>query len=186
MQVVEVSAKKAHLNDKDVFIIDKGLDLYQYNGKHCSHDEKYKGSTEIGKIISSRGKAKKHVLDGVGFDHDALNCLSPDPVKEKGPLPEGVPQMFAVSDADGSLDMDPITEEGDMGTRDQLRTGDVMIINTGKHVWCWVGNEANIDERLNALSYACNYINTTDTPWLAISVCQEGKEPAEFNAIWNA
>ena len=52
----------------------------------------------------------------------------------------GVPQMFAVSDADGWLDMDPITEEGDMGTRDQLRTGDVMIINTGTHVWCWVGN----------------------------------------------
>lgn len=57
----------------------------------------------------------------------------------------------------------------------------VYIINTGDHVFCWVGAGASIDERKNGLSYASNYLNKTETPWLPISVVAQGKEDAQFN-----
>ena len=85
--------------------------------------------------------------------------------------------MFCVSDADGSLDLDDVDGFG----RDKLNSGDVFIINTGTHCFCWVGKEASTDERKNAISYASNYLNKTPTPWLPISVIAEGKENECFN-----
>ena len=54
----------------------------------------------------------------------------------------------------------------------------VYIVNTGDHVYCWVGKGASIDERKNGIPYACNYLNKTETPWLPITVVAEGQEPA--------
>merc|ERR1711951_173875 len=93
---------------------------------------------------------------------------------------QGERKMFKVSDADGSLDMDEIASGDDL-SKDLLSTDDVFVINTGTHVFCWVGGGASIDERRNGLTYACNYINKTETPYLPVSVIAEGKENALFN-----
>jgi len=90
------------------------------------------------------------------------------------------PEMFRVSDEDGSLDLDDVDGYG----RKYLESKDVFVINTGQHVFCWIGKEASVDERKNALSYASNYLHKTATPWLPISVIAEGKENAEFNAAF--
>ena len=60
----------------------------------------------------------------------------------------------------------------------------VFVINTGSHVFCWVGKGASIDERKNGLAYASNYLNKTETPWLPISVVGEGQENAEFSGAF--
>ncbi|MER5809050.1 hypothetical protein ABT143_12770 [Streptomyces sp. NPDC002033] len=52
-------------------------------------------------------------------------------------------EMFRVSDADGSLDMEDVDGYG----RQLLQSDDVFLINTGDHVFCWVGSGASIDER---------------------------------------
>ena len=44
-----------------------------------------------------------------------------------------------------------------------------------------LGKEASVDERKNALSYAGNYLNRTDTPWLPITVVAEGAETQAFD-----
>jgi len=69
--------------------------------------------------------------------------------------------------------------EGDI-SKDKLTSDDVCIINTGDHVYCWVGKGASIDERKNGLSYASNYLNKTETPYLPITVVAEGKENEDF------
>ena len=60
----------------------------------------------------------------------------------------------------------------------------VFVINTGSHVFCWVGKGASIGERKNGLVYASNYLNKTETPWLPISVIAEGQENAAFEAAF--
>lgn len=60
----------------------------------------------------------------------------------------------------------------------------VYVINTGDHVYCWVGKGASVDERKNGLSYASNYLNQTKTPWLPITVVAEGKENSEFQSAF--
>lgn len=178
----EVSLKRGNLTPDDVFIIDHGTKIYQYNGSKCSHDEKYKASQEVQRLRSSRGGKVTHdSLEerSTSADHPALMVLKPGDPKEKVQI-QGERKMFRVSDADGSLDMDEIAS-GDDISKDKLTSDDVYVINTGDHCYCWVGKGASIDERKNGLSYASNYLNKTETPWLPISVVAEGKEDAEFN-----
>lgn len=178
----EVSLKRGNLTSEDVFIFDLGDKIYQYNGSKCSHDEKYKASQEVSKMRSSRGgKAKTDTLEerSTGPDHTALMVLKDGGPKEKQEM-KGEKKMFRVSDADGSLDMDEIAS-GDDISKDKLTSDDVYVINTGDHVFCWVGAGASIDERKNGLTYASNYLNKTETPWLPISVVAQGKEDAQFN-----
>jgi len=179
----EVSAKKGNLKSEDVFIIDSGAIIYQYNGSTCSHDEKFKAAQETAKLKSQRGKCKVETLEenAISADHPALMLLKDGASKEKGESPKGNKEMFRVSDADGSLDMDPV--EGDV-SKDQLTSDDVYVINTGDHVFCWVGKGASIDERKNGLTYASNYLNKTATPWLPITVVAEGKENADFQSAF--
>jgi len=179
----QVSMKKGNLKSGDVFIIDNGNTIYQWNGSECSHDEKYKASQETADMKGKRGKAQVETLDegSISEDHPALMLLKDGESKPKGETPKGERKMFRVSDADGSLDMEDI--DGDI-SKDKLTSDAVYVINTGEHVYCWVGKGASIDERKNGMSYASNYLNKTETPWLPISVVAEGKENSEFQSAF--
>jgi len=178
----EISLKKGNLKSEDVFIIDAGETIYQYNGSSCSNDEKFKAAAEVSKLKGNRKGCKVETLEenSVGPSHPALMVLKDGESKPKAEGAKGTKEMFAVSDADGSLDLDPVDGYG----KDKLKSGDVFLVNTGEHVYCWVGSEASVDERKNALSYASNYLNKTETPWLPISVVAEGKESKAFNDCW--
>lgn len=178
----EISLKKGNLKSEDVFIIDNGTAIYQYNGSDCSADEKFKAAQEIKKLRDQRKKCTVETLEEntISADHPALMLLKDGESKSKGPEEKGAKEMFVVSDADGSLDLAPVDGYG----KDKLISDDVFVINTGEHVYCWVGSGASVDERKNAISYASNYLNKTITPWLPISVVAEGKESAAFNDCW--
>jgi len=175
------ATKKGNLKSSDVFLIDSGNKIYQWNGAECSHDEKFKAAQETARLKGNRGKCHVETLEegSTSPDHPALMLLK-DGESKKKEFPKGERKMFRISDADGSLDM----EDVDGFSKDLLNTDDVFIINTGDHVFCWVGKGASIDERKNGLSYASNYLNKTETPWLPISVFAEGKESAEFNSAF--
>jgi len=175
---VQKSMKKGNLESDDCFIIDNGLTIYQFNGKSCSADEKFKAAAMIKNMKEGRKSCKVEVIEerSASSKHPGLMLLK-DGKSKKKEVVKGKAEMFCVSDADGSLDLDDVDGYG----RDKLNSGDVFIINTGEHVFCWVGKEASTDERKNAISYASNYLNKTETPWLPISVIAEGKENEMFN-----
>jgi len=182
---VQKSLKKGNLESDDVFIIDNGLTIYQFNGKSCSADEKFKAAAMINNMKEGRkGNVRVEVIEerSSGSSHPGLKLLKEGKSKTKEAPAAGKPEMFCVSDADGSLDLDDVDGYG----RDKLKSGDVFIINTGAHCFCWVGSEASADERKNAISYASNYLNKTETPWLPISVIAEGKENEAFNTEFPA
>lgn len=176
----QVSLKKGNLDKKDVFIIDNGTIIYQWNGSECSHDEKFKAAQVLSELKSKRGKCRAETLEErtTSPEHPAMMLLKDSEPKEKKDLPKGERKMYRVTDSDGSLDMEDV--EGDI-SKDKLVSDDVFIINTGDHVFCWVGKGASIDERKNGLAYASNYVNKTETPWLPISVVAEGNEDAYFH-----
>lgn len=186
IQLVEVSAKLSKVleEDDDVFIIDAGLTIWQFNGAQCTHDEKYRAGTACKQMNSNRsGKAKLHMIDGgtAGPDHAALKLLQPGESKQKEPEEDMYAEMFVVSDEDGSMDMDPVE-----WSRDGLQDKDVFIVNSGTHVFCWVGSEASVDERKNAMTYAHNYVTNTPKPWLPISVIAQGKETKLFEEAFES
>lgn len=182
--IQEKSLKRENLEDDDVFIIDNGLTIYQFNGRNCSADEKYNAKAQIMNMVEGRKGCKVEVIDNasVSSSHPGLKILRDGKSKPKADAPVVKPEMKCVSDADGSLDLDDVEGYG----RDKLTSGEVYVINTGEHVFCWIGNEASIDERSNGLVYASKYVNSLETPWLPITVVVEGKENAEFNQAFSA
>jgi len=181
---VEKPLKKGNLEDDDVFIIDNGETIYQWNGTKSTADEKFKAAAYISKMKAGRKKAKVIKVEqrGCKDDHPAMQLLKEGKSKDKAEEVVMQKEMKRVSDEDGSLDLDDVTGYG----RELLESKDVFVINSGTHVFCWVGKEASIEERKNALSYAGNYLSKTPVPWLPITVVAEGKENAEFDSAFAA
>jgi len=64
IRVDEVPVKRESLNQGDVFVLDAGLELWQWNGSGASVWEKRKAEELVTKIVQERnGKAKKHTLE---------------------------------------------------------------------------------------------------------------------------
>jgi len=64
MTSTEIPRCRSLVTEDDVFILDMGVKLYQYNGANCSPFEKNEAMSYIGKIKSKRGDAEEEVLEG--------------------------------------------------------------------------------------------------------------------------
>lgn len=77
VRVVEVELKCASLNSGDIFILDAGLNLYQYQGRKAGKDEKLKAA-KLQRAIDDERKGKPEVLVFSQTDSVASNdemCL---------------------------------------------------------------------------------------------------------------
>merc|ERR1719461_2707017 len=101
--------KLGNLESDDVFIIDNGLKIYQWNGKNCTHDEKFKGAAMVNNMKEGRKGCQVEVVEesSAGADHPCLKLLKDGKSKQKTKV-QGKREMFCVSDADGSLDLDSV------------------------------------------------------------------------------
>jgi len=179
--VKEVSLKKANYSEDDVFILDLGNSIYQINGANSTHDEKYAAAQEVNNLLGSRGKAKKSIIDGAPFDDpDIAGHFKDSEKKEKTVTEWGGNKLFVISDNDGSLDMDPVESV----SKDSLDPNNVYVLDSEHGVYVWIGAEASVDERKNAMAYACNYLSKTEYAWKPVSVIAQGKENDAFNAAW--
>jgi len=178
--VKEIPMKKGNLTSEDVFIIDLGLEIYQWNGSKSNKDEKFKATQYIKELKSARmGKARIEVLEerSCGPTHPVIMSLKDGASKKKEEPPKGEPKMFRLSDSGGELRFEDFGEP----SKDNLTSDDVFIINTGSHCYCWIGKHASIDERRNGMAYAHNHLKDTNNPFLPVSVVSQGKESKEFN-----
>ena len=62
-QVKEVGMWKERINSDDVFVLDAGLKILQFNGRNANKDEQMKGAQYCAKLRSERPKAKMEVSD---------------------------------------------------------------------------------------------------------------------------
>jgi len=182
----EIPLKRGNLNSDDVFIFDFGNQIYQYNGTSANKDEKFNATQRIQKMRSERGgKPETEVLEEqeVEEDHPILACLKDGKSKEKSAVAERPKAMFAISDADDSLDLYPVLE----GSLDRklLTSDDVFLCDTGSDVYLYVGINASIDERHNAMGYAHRYLQSKDNPCSPVTVVAEGQKCPQFDSIFS-
>ncbi|XP_064604444.1 gelsolin-like protein 1 [Liolophura sinensis] len=174
--VKEIGTKKENINECDVFILDLGLRIFQYNGEKANKDEKFKAMQYLQKLKSERGgKPSTEILEGDSTpkSHEFFSSLSEGkgPKKTKTPA-QGPPKLYKVSDEDGSMDMDEV-KEGPISLSD-FDSKDVFVLDLVNHVFVWVGKEASRDERRNALSYAHSHLMKSDHPFASIECVVEG------------
>ena len=51
------------MKSDDVYILDNGLKLYQWNGSGCNKDERFKAMQFLNELKSERGNAESEVVD---------------------------------------------------------------------------------------------------------------------------
>jgi len=186
--VDEVPMSVSSLNQGDVFILDMGLKLYQWNGSKSSGAERIKAGQYAAAIDSERsGKATVSVhAEGDSDLADFWKALGGEgavqpPLEHKVVVREKA--VWKLSDASGKLTFSQISK-GSIA-KASLDHADVFIVDSGATVFAWVGNKTTQTERRGALGYATQYLVDNNLP-ITTNVVRviDGGESPEFEAAF--
>lgn len=188
VRVMQVEFKSSSMNEGDVFILDAGKKLFQWNGKNANKYEKFKALEVVNKINADErgGKAtltflesgkddaacaefwkhvgdRKHVVQDDGKD---------DTIKATPPC------LWRISDSTGKL-LFTKEAEGKL-SYSQLDTTDVFLVDSGTGCFVWIGKGASQDERKNGMKYGTDYLAEYKRPPSTplVRIAQNGEPPA--------
>jgi len=184
--------ERGSLNSGDVFILDNGLNIYQFNGQKSYPSERSKGD-QIARAIDDerKGLATVHVfeegdkdakpfwdlLGGEGAIKSAEeggSDIESDKIDER--------HLFQLSDATGKMVFKEVGK-GKTVKRSLLDSNDVFILDNGAEVYAWIGKKASPEEKKKALGFAQDYLTKYNRPfYLPISRVLEGGENETFEA----
>jgi len=197
VRVTEVDFNTGSLNSGDVFVLDKGLTIYQFNGSKCGPMEKQKAA-QICRTLKDERKSQPQVIvveeTDKGADADEfwklLGGRATIKTAEQGgnddeAEKQNVRKLYHLSDASGKMEF-KFVSEGNAVKKTQFISDDVMIFDSGSEVFVWVGKGANADERKKSLGYAQEYLTKNSRPaWIPITRVCEGGESQSFNNAFN-
>ncbi|XP_068105149.1 gelsolin isoform X2 [Hyperolius riggenbachi] len=179
-RAVEVDAEAANLNSNDAFVLKTPSAAYLWVGQGASDPEK-RGAQELLNVLGVSGSQVSEGREPDDF-WTALGGKAPYRTSSrlKDKLNTHPPRLFACSNKTGRFIIEEVPGEL---TQDDLATDDVMLLDTWDQVFVWVGNEAQEDEKKEALASASKYIESDPanrdkrTP---IAVIKQGFEPPTF------
>ncbi|XP_060590433.1 gelsolin-like protein 1, partial [Ruditapes philippinarum] len=157
IEVTEVPRCLELIDSSDVYILDLGLKIYQWNGKNSNKDERFRAAGYINEIKHQRGKCTSETIDeGMQACGTFYNKL--DEVEETNGINSKMctepvsKKLFRLSDETGEMTF-KMEKEGPMTQKD-LDTNDVFILDTCSDVFVWIGNATTSNEKKNAMVYA--------------------------------
>ncbi|XP_045164149.1 gelsolin-like protein 2 [Mercenaria mercenaria] len=183
----EIPRCKSLLDNTDVYILDLGLKLIQWNGSGSNKDERREALQYLKDLQEERGpgKCKTETLDEdpKDLDNDFYDSLTED----KDALEEGdddvaadkTKELYRLSDASGKMKM---TKEktGKIDKKD-FDSKDVFIFDAKDSVFVWIGKDTSKMERRNAMTYAHDYLKKTDHSLVPICCLPEEKRCRAFD-----
>jgi len=182
VEVKEVLLSKNTIKPGDIYILDLGTELIQWNGSGANMHEKSKALQYLMELKNKRSheNMSSEVYDE-GEDKEFWERLPDEEVEEDEDevLIEGTRELFKLSDAEGKMNFDKVTE-GDSLNKDELKTEDVFIVDNHKHVFVWVGNGASEMEKFQAIGRAHIYLSRTSHSIAPVTRILEGKETPLF------
>lgn len=202
----QVKLRRDSLNSGDVFVLDLGETLYQWNGSKSNAHEKLKAKSLVNSIISDRGgSAKSITLDEDQGDASVEEFWNNLPGERKflgitvrtydvkGELQGGDDEkvdpfrktLYKLSDKSGSLKFSRRARASKTDlklNKRKLDTKDVFILDDGFQVWVWIGKDCSKAEKGLAMSHAMKYIKNYKRPaFLPITTINEDREPPKFS-----
>lgn len=174
--VYEVNMDPASLNAGDVFVLDAGNVLYQFQGKDSAGVEKVKAAEYVRGVVDEReGKAKVMVVDqsdqramldfwqALGSEGDIAPATVHDAVKGIGEK-----KLFRLA-TDGRYQ--PVQGV----SRAQLDPSGVYILDASHEIFCWIGQSADVSLRKGGLQAAQEYLKHANLP-LTTPICKVYQE----------
>jgi len=178
----EIPRAESLVTEGDVFVLDMGVKLYQYNGDESNPFERNHASQWIGKVKSKRGEAESEVLEGVSKSHEFWEKMDEEAGDPSDDGEAGDKKLLKVNTESKENEL---LKEGEYSS-DDLASDDVFIIDSGEEVFVWVGGNASSAEKRNGIPYAHNYLRESGQCWLPITVVKEGQKCASFDSAMAA
>lgn len=184
IEVKEVPLCKSRLKSDDVFILDLGNTLYQWNGTGSNKDERFKAMQYVQALDSERsGRPRTEVLEESSTEpshefYKALTNEDDDDDDSAFVAKDKETELYRLSDASGQMTFRK--EKRGSVDKNDLDTKDVFIIDAKKSCYVWIGHGTSEGEKKNAMQYAHCYLQKTDHPLVPVSCYAEGREPHVF------
>jgi len=190
VRIVQVPLARASLNSGDVFVLDAGLKIYQWNGSKAGGAEKARASQLARALDDERGgkptvtvfaegdKDAKEFWERLeGGEGDVASAESAgldgdwEKVKDK--------KLYVFTDKDGKEEF-KLVQEGKVEKKN-LQKDDAFILDVNAEVFVWIGSGASVTEKAKALKYAQNYLAQHKRPnWTPITRLVQGGESEHF------
>jgi len=170
VRLVEVPLDAKSVNSGDVFVLDLGLLIIQFNGKESGVFERNKATEICRALDDERGQVPEVVVfdeftkpeewpkdwvDRLGKGPYATAAEGGSDVEfEKGATSR---VLLRLSNASGKMEMTKVAE-GTAVKRDLLQKDDVFIVDFGNEIFTWVGTGASREERKHGIQYAIEYL----------------------------
>ncbi|ORX61228.1 actin depolymerizing protein [Piromyces finnis] len=193
LTVTSVPISCSSLNNGDVFVLDQGLTIYQWNGCKASGIEKHKAMELTASIKSERhGHPVITVYDqddrdagpfwkAIGGKGVIAKESSNERLFEAPASNEKI--LFRLSNSSGAM---IFKEEarGDLKLS-MLDPDDVFIVDVGAEIYIWVGNKSNVIEKTRAFQYAMDYVKDNNkSSNIPITRVVEGNENGRFMSFF--
>uniref|UniRef100_A0A7N5P6U2 Villin 1 n=1 Tax=Ailuropoda melanoleuca TaxID=9646 RepID=A0A7N5P6U2_AILME len=194
---VEVSWKSFNLGD--VFLLDLGKIIIQWNGPESNRMERLRGMTLAKEIRDQErgGRTYVAVVDGeneketpklmeimnyVLGQRGSLKAAVPDTVVE--PALKAALKLYHVSDSEGKLVVREVATRP--LTQDLLSHEDCYILDQGGlKIYVWKGKNASAQERTGAMNQALDFIKAKQyPPSTQVEVQNDGAESAVFQQLF--
>lgn len=195
IRVTQVPLKVESLSQDDVYILDTGMIIYQWQGKKAGKNEKARAG-QLCRAIDDERRGKPEVEVFAQGDKDAgdfwkhFGCESePEKIPEDAGddaewEKKSEKRLLQLSDASGSLEFKMVSETH--VKRSSLVSDDVFVFDIGSEVFVWVGKGASADEKKQAMHHAQQYLKQYKRPdWLPICRILEGGENEVFNSSFD-
>jgi gelsolin len=193
VRVTQVPLEAKYMNSHDIFLVDAGLKIYQWNGRLSSPMEKMK-AMKLSRALDDerKGLATLVVFDEGDKDPQAQEMWalikgSQDEVGKDDPEDDSAwekasePILFQLSDATGEMKFTKV-KTGHVRDSD-FDSKDVFILDVGCEVFAWIGKDASAAEKAKALGFAQTYLKELGRPdWTPISRIFQGGENELFNS----
>jgi len=183
VSVTQVGLNRGQLKSDDVYILDQGLNIIQWNGSGASKDEKFKALQFLQMLKSDRnGRAETETVEEADIDegHDFYEALTGEMEDDDDDDMSDIKELYKVSDASGDLDFSKV-KDGEVSLVD-FHAEDVYILDCGKAAYVWIGAGASPAEKRNAFGYAHKHLQGTNHPLVPVCVIKEGQKNKEFEA----
>uniref|UniRef100_A0A7N6FIX2 HP domain-containing protein n=1 Tax=Anabas testudineus TaxID=64144 RepID=A0A7N6FIX2_ANATE len=194
---VQVDVSWKSFNKGDIFLLDMGKAIVQWNGPESNRREKLK-AVMLAQDIRDRergGRAQIGVIEG-GEEQSSpelMKVMTAVLGQRSGPLQEAIPddapdqvQKTNVKLYHGNLVVQEVATQP--LTQDLLNSSDCYILDQGgSSVMVWKGKHSSKEERREALNRATGYIKAKNYPSsTTVEVMNEGGESAMFKHLFKS
>jgi len=178
--VKEIGRNIQNLDPTDVYILIGTDCIYQWNGKGCNKDEKFKATQHCQELKT--GKMSSETLDDgdIEADHPFYNFFSDnEPVDGKSTkFTSSGTKLLRLSDASGSMTFETVAENNIVPS--MFDSNDVFIYDKPDKCYVWIGKGSSPEEKKRWPYFSNSYLSGTGNPCKAVTVVKEGHEKSDF------